>query len=261
MYQIGLGLEGIHTPLDGQKITARGLHGLLHHVLSCWDESVATWLHHHAAPKPYTLAPYYDVSGGCLAGLRLSALTDEVAQCFYTAWEYARMNGRLLRLGAQKLRVNQVVIVDRGKLEALSNSPPITTISLRFLAPTTFKQVVGSLPLPLPYNVFRSPAKIWKAYAPMGYHVASDWLQWCEKNVFIVEHDIQTVPITVGKKQPPLCGFVGDVSFKVLPAKARQQKNQLSILHAFARLAELSGVGYKTTMGFGAVEIIQTDMR
>jgi hypothetical protein len=102
LVQIGIGFYALDEPLRGRQITARGLHGVLYHVLERFDPARATWMHQHDAPKPYTMVPYYDTTQGTLAGIRLNALTERAAELFERSWEQAK-RGVELRLGTAAL--------------------------------------------------------------------------------------------------------------------------------------------------------------
>lgn len=255
MHQIAIGFYGTHGPVAGNEVTARGLHGLLYNVLGQFDKKRATWLHEHGAPKPYTIAPYYDSSGRALLGIRLTALTENTAALLVPAWQAVRMSGRELRLGQQRFTVRRMEAVPGAGFVNLAMVTPANTVVLRFLSPTQFRQGPGILPLPLPYNVFQRPFEIWSSFAPSTLQLPGDWLDWCAKNVFVIKHNIRTEPVTISKREPPFLGFVGEVQFEAKDDAALY----LSVLQGLARLAPYCGVGRKTTMGMGAVERINTD--
>ena len=252
MYRIGLGFQGIGKPLQGSEVTARGLHGVLYHVLKMGDSSGASWLHHHESPKPYNLVPYYAGQNGILAGIRVSALTERSADLMLHSWEKARQLGYELRLGQQSFYVNEIACIPGTTFEMLSTCPPEPVVGLRFLSPTSFQQGPGHIPLPVPGNVFSWPFRVWNAYAPAKLRIPTDWLDWCRDDVFIIEHDIETAAVTVSRKEPPFTGFVGEVWFEA-QSKALLY---LSLFQGLANLTAYSGVGHKTTMGMGAVERI-----
>ncbi|MEW5984998.1 MAG: CRISPR system precrRNA processing endoribonuclease RAMP protein Cas6 [Chloroflexota bacterium] len=237
--------------LDGRYITARGLHGLLFGLLQEVNQEEASWLHTHPAPKPFSLVPLYTETG-TLAGLRLAAVTGRVAALFSGAWEEAQADGRPFHLGPQAFTVSQVVATPGPGFAALAASRPARRLGLRFLSPTSFKQGPGSLPLPLPANVFNWPFQVWQAFAPRELALADDWLAWVERNVFVVEHRIETATVAISK-QEQFTGFVGDVWFRA-EGEITAAEPYLRIWQALGDLATFCGVGHKTTMGMGAVE-------
>jgi CRISPR-associated endoribonuclease Cas6 len=252
MIQIGVGFQPTNAPLDGNHVTAQGLHGVLFHVLQQADARGATWLHKHPAPKPYTLTPYYDTEAGALAGIRLTAVSEPAARLLSAAWQAARRDRWPLRIGPLPFTVRDVAVIPGDAFETLITAPPEPRVGLRFLSPTAFRQGPGHLPLPLPRNVFGGPWRVWNRYAPTTLSLPADWLEWCDAVVFVVSHAIQTAAVTISPREPPFVGFVGDVYFE-----ARSDALlYLSTLQALARLAPYCGVGHKTTMGMGAVETL-----
>ncbi len=253
MHQIGIGFQGIDGPIAGERVTARGLHGLLYNVLKQFDQRKATWLHNHRAPKPYTVAPYYDSATSSLAGVRLTALSAETTALFVPAWEMARLSGRQLHLGSENFTVQRVESIPGPSFKALSTLQPKVEVALRFLSPTSFRQGPGDLPLPLPRNVFQRPFEVWQSFAPRELQIPGDWLEWCEQNVFVTAHQIETATVHISWNEP-FTGFVGAVSFRAKDDAVLYR----SVWQGLAALAPYCGVGRKTTMGMGAVEQIGT---
>jgi len=236
--------------IDGRQVTARGLHGVLYHVLKQADAAETTWLHGHPSPKPYSLSPYY-TQDGRLAGLRLAAVTDRVAQLFIRGWEGAQQRDEQLQLGRQAFQVRGVEHAPGASFADLAASRPDNTLALRFLSPTTFRQGPGELPLPLPGNVFSWPCRVWNAFAPSVLALPPEWLDWCDQNIFVTAHRIETAAIALDARLT-LTGFVGDVVFTAY----RDEPDYCHAWQALGDLAAFCGVGYKTTMGMGAVERI-----
>jgi len=74
------------------------------------------------------------------------------------------------------------------------------------------------------------------------------WLDWCTRDVFVTDHRIETVTVSIDQKER-FTGFVGDVWFE-----AHQGEDiYLCAWPALTDLAAFCGVGHKTTMGMGAV--------
>lgn len=249
MFTITIHFHPTAAPLDGREVTARGLHGLLFKALKAADPEETSWLHDHPAPKPFSLAPLY--ADGRLAGLRLGAVEGRAAQLFLRAWEWHRARGSVQAIGRRQFRVGEVVCAAGPGWADLVAARPVTRVELEFLSPTTFRQGPGHMPLPLPYNVFAWPWRVWQAYAPPAA-LPEEWLEWCRADVFVTDVHIDTAPIAITPDNA-LMGFVGRARFET----SRGSAAQLSLLHALARLATYSGVGHKTTMGMGAVGLIE----
>lgn len=233
-----------------RQVTALGLHGLLFNVLRQANPSEADWLHGYSAPKPFSLAALY-TSQDFLVGIRLTAMTERVASFFLQVWQAVCDVGYPLRFGSQTLKVNTIVYETAPDFYILAMSLPVSKMKLQFLSPTSFKQGPGSLLLPLPRNVFARPLQTWQTFAPANLRLPDDWLVWCEREVFVIAHRIQTVQMAINKREK-FEGFVGEVEFEALT----DTKSFLQTWQALGELAVYSGVGHKTTMGMGVVEKI-----
>lgn len=247
MYQLMVGFQPQHKPINGRSITARGLHGLLYNVLQKYDPDGATWLHGHSAPKPYSLAPYYSEQGH-LMGIRFSTISDAASELIINSWQHAHNQVYPLSLGEQTFTIRGVEYVPGHSFADLAQCSDDREVGLQFLSPTAFRQGPGWLPLPFPANVFGSPLRVWQCYAPSVLALPDDWLDWCHQHVFITSHQIETVQVNLQKKGDFL-GFVGSVSF----AAQNYSRRYLYAWQALATLAAFCGVGAKTTMGMGAV--------
>lgn len=248
MHRFTLTLEPRRGPLHGRTVTARGLHGMFFKGLKEADPAEATWLHDHPAPKPYSMSALYS-PGGLLLGLRLGAVSDRAAALIERCWTWHRDQGNTFQLGPNICAVSEVEYEAGPRWLELAQTPPVGKLTLRFLSPTAFRQGPGHLPLPLPQNVFHGPLRVWQVFSPLPT-LADDWLEWCSRDVFVVDHDIETARVAISRDEC-FVGFVGDVTFEPI----RQDANRLSLMHVLGRLAEYCGVGHKTAMGMGAVMI------
>lgn len=249
MHQLTLTLQPRRGPLHGHTVTARGLHGMLFKAMREADPAETDWLHDHPTPKPFSLAPLYS-TGGLLLGIRLGVVSDRATDLFLRAWNWHREQETSLQLGPNYCVVTDVQCDAGPRWLDLAQLPPASRVALHFLSPTAFRQGPGHSPLPVPYNVFSWPWRVWQAFAP-DFGLPDDWIEWCEQEVFVIEHQIQTVTVAVAKDES-FTGFVGEVVFEAHDGGP----GQLGLLQALAQLAAYSGVGHKTTMGMGAVELI-----
>jgi len=239
------------TPLAGLHITPRRLYGLFFEVLKQHHPAGAEWLHDHPAPKPYSLTPYY-LEDGQLVGLRISTFTQQVCQLIASAWGQSYHAGHTYRLGWQTVIIGGFELLFEADFFQLAQTSPNSQMALHFLSPTSFKQGPGSLPLPLPANVFRSPYLVWQAFAPEPLTLPDDWLEWCAACVFVTAHQLETAQVALNRGQL-FTGFVGQAVFT---AKSKES-SYLSIWQALGQVAAFCGVGRKTTMGMGAVDRVK----
>ena len=254
MVYIAVRFEPTKDPIDAEHVTMRGLHGLLYYVLDQSDPAGGSWLHKHPTPKPYSMAPYFvqEGQGGRLVGLRYAVLTEQAASLLYTAWQQMYHTQQILRLGRyQTFRVQHVEWIQGGLFTDIVQLPAENEMVLNFVSPTAFKQGPGSLPLPLPKNVFQWPMRVWKCYAPMVMSIPEDWLTWCERDVFVVGHQIETAVVSITRRES-FIGFAGRVAFQAY----KGSEQYLRVWQALGSLSAFCGVGHKTAMGMGAVERI-----
>ena len=199
------------------------------------------------------MAPLYTADGH-LAALRYGAMNEPAADILYRSWNHAQRTQTPYTLGHdQTFTVAELEAAPDTDFWVLANLPPVQTLTLNFLSPTGFKQGDGHLLFPLPRNVFASPLRLWRTYAPAELAIPDDWLEWAAERIFVTDHQLHTAEVTL-RPQQTFTGFVGRATFT---AKSRHDRYQ-RIWHALAHLAQFSGVGHKTTMGMGAVAIALT---
>ncbi|HSH03122.1 MAG TPA: CRISPR system precrRNA processing endoribonuclease RAMP protein Cas6 [Anaerolineae bacterium] len=250
MHYITYKFTPLYDPLHGRHITASGLHGLLFNIARQTDPKEATWLHKHKSPRPFSLVPLYD-QDGYLAGMRVASITDRTTTLLHRSGEWFATEGRNCHLGGREFIIDSCRLSPAPNWSQLALTQPAKEVGLNFISPTSFRQGPGNLPLPLPRNVFASPARIWQTFAPPMLANIDNWLDWCEKDIFIQEHNIHTVTMA-GNKHRSFTGFVGEVWYKAY----KGDEQQLAIWQALANLATFCGIGQRTTMGMGAVERI-----
>ncbi len=253
MHHITFTFAPIHEPINGRFVTALSIHGMLFNILAQADRAESDWLHQHDSPRPFSFVPLY-TNEGHMAGMRLAAITERVATLLIRTGEWFQKEKRPCHLNGQEFVIQEVTQTPGLSWQQLAYSQPVQKIGLRFISPTAFKQGPGYLRFPLSGNVFASPVRIWKAFAPPMMSLPDDWLEWCRLNVFVTRHQIETVSVKI-RKQQPFIGFVGEAWFEAHRRDAhRGDDQQLRTWQALAELATFCGVGYKTTMGMGAVE-------
>lgn len=263
--QFGVVLTGAHGALNAHHVTPNGLKGLFHHVLNLHDPQIATWLHDHPSPKPYTLAiAHYDLQRRQMAGLLISTVSQKASDCIISAWRSAYEKRYILRFGKEGSPTEQPCVVtdirphNTTTFERLAASGQIRTAALHFITATAFRQGKGGLLFPLPGNVFMRPFGLWQTFAPTEFRLPADWPEWCERNVFCIRHDIRTAQSNISRDKG-FHGFVGKAWYQVMPARNDTRNHNLysKILNALSQFATYSGVGQKTSMGMGAVELVR----
>ncbi len=151
-----------------------------------------------------------------------------------------------------KLRLTTVKAKDVTTFESLmAKAKPLKELIFDFVTPTTFKKGRYDYVLPEPYLVFKSLLNKWNAFSPIKIS-DKKLLSFVKKNILISGCWIKTKKTEL-MSRAKITGFSGRVFFYV----ANFDEEKLKILNALSRFAEFSGVGRKTTMGFGKVKLAQ----
>jgi CRISPR-associated endoribonuclease Cas6 len=248
MYTVTYIFTPLHEPLNGRYIYAKSLHGFLFNITGQADRQESDWLHGSGSPRPFALVPLYG-DDGILAGIRISAITERAATLFQRTGEWFCKTKRPCHLNGHEFIITDCRITSGLNWQQLAHSQPAKMMGLRFASPTAFKQGPGWMLFPLPGNVFGSAVRLWETYAPPMMTLPRGWLDWCKKDVFVVQHNIETVQVNISQKAL-FTGFVGEVWYT---AQAGDEM-QLRAWQALGNLAAFFGVGHKATMGMGAVD-------
>lgn len=250
MYTITYLFTPLRQPLYGRQIYAKSLHGLLFNITGQADRAESDWLHATNSPRPFTLVPLYN-DAGHLAGIRIAAITERAAVLFRRTGEWFCQTERPCHLNGQEFIISDCRPTPGPGWQQLAHSSPANIMGLRFVSPTAFKQGPGWLLFPMPGNVFGSAVRIWEAFAPPMMTLPSGWLDWCANDIFVTQHNIETVKVSISQKEW-FTGFVGEVWYKA----NRGDEMNLRAWQALGMLASFVGVGHKSTMGMGALEQI-----
>lgn len=199
-------------------------------------------LHDQQSLKPFTVS----VGPQRPPFLRLTFLNDDL---------YARLSphlyplaGRSVRFGATSARVT-AVLQEGHPWAALSTYGRLFQgdsqgdVSLRFATPTFFRRQGQNYALPEPGLVFGSLLSRWNAYAPLPVPAE---LEQALPQLTFKYFNLRTRTIA---GHTPTAGALGRATYH-LPGASEEQRRWLS---ALGRFAFYSGVGAKTTLGFGQV--------
>lgn len=115
-------------------------------------------------------------------------------------------------------------------------------VMLDFISPTSFKQNNNIQPFPLPELVFNSLLRRWNHFAPVNLHFPK--VQW---QGLVSAFDIKTHALKM--EAGVEIGSVGWVKYRFLDPE------QAKIATILSHFAVFSGVGRKTTMGMGQINL------
>ena len=124
-------------------------------------------------------------------------------------------------------------------------------IHMTFVSPTTFKRTGDYFDaMPYPTLVFGSLLDRWNAFAPVLLPL--DVNDAIDK--IAIQHHVlnsETISLGGGRLNRDLPAFTGRVHFRL----AEGDRTLRRYLHVLAAFAKYSGIGYKTTMGFGQARV------
>jgi len=238
------------------QYSGQALHGVFFkRIIGAAKPDLAARLHDMAGAKPFTVSSMFgDIikKNGCQYfkpggnyWFRITSYDKQLSE-YLSGSDFSNISA--VSIFNNIFKIARVKNHPLAKVELLAdllkNSGATLKIKFKFLSPTTFKVGEVHFPLPTPRGVFGDLAKKW------GQPLPSDFND-CLVRVGISQFRIKSEMIKF--KDSPIVGFTGDVLFDVkkLYPTHRRLFNQL------ADFAFYAGVGHKTTMGMGQVQVIK----
>ena len=122
-----------------------------------------------------------------------------------------------------------------------------TQFTFRFKSPTSFRSQGQQLLFPTPELLFGSLMQKWNAFAKrkITREIAKDF-----RKILVTRYDLETQEVSFSDYK--IIGFTGEVRYRIPPRTDPVVKR---VVNALAQLALFAGVGYKTPMGLGWVEV------
>ncbi len=175
------------------------------------------------------------------AYLRIGLLQKELLSPLL--WGISQDLGCEVSLAGSFCRLGRwVEFLHTSSFEVLSQIPPLHTIELQFLSPTSFKQGQRIQPFPLPELVFGSLLRRWNSFAPAALQFPV--LEW---QGLTCAYDLKTQVLHL--KGGAEIGTTGWVRYEF------PNPEQAKVATTLAHFASLAGVGRKTGMGMGQVRM------
>ena len=243
--------------------TGRALYGWVLERMRTVDPGATAHLHDDGGLKPLTVSPLQGpltsagrgrvhAVRGAVLWMRVTALEPETEALLTAALAGAAGS----TLDAAGVRLTQLRVLTSASehrwagsvssqelFDTALGAAPRETLSLRFLSPTTFRTPQGNLPFPLPSLVFRTLTEKWNQFTPIDL---GRFLEPLETGVRVQSYECRTQRLHLG--QHGEIGFVGTVS---LDLRGLGDPLLAQITACLGAYAFFSGVGAKTTMGFG----------
>lgn len=255
-------------------------------LLSRTNEPLAQILHDWGDAKPFTAsglmrgdAPLFgNVAAGERAWVRLTVLDADVAACLVAYHEAVCAGGRFVEeINRQQWRVinarwDDTRLPGLTTYQTLINrherAPVDDRLTLRFVTATSFHSLGLNSPLPRPDLIFGSLQSRWRAFTALNLRELPEdhFGAFLNYHVEVSRADIRTDRYK-GKQGSTITGFLGTVSFDLLRNSPYLMKQNAALeqalrddaawylrtLQLLGDFAVFSGVGRKTTTGFGMV--------
>ena len=234
-------------PVSSNELTPDRIHGIFHSLLG---DSLSKEIHDIKGLKPYSLSyPPFFGRQRQIERIRLgiSFLIDELFPRFLSSFV---LGNSIIKLGDITLKKVKKPLVNENNIKSYhtiyDESEPSRDIILDFLTPTSFKRGNYDYPLPDPLLIFRGLIRKWQSFSDLK--IDCDLREVISSKTMVTGAWIRTKKVefsSLGK----FTGFTGRVVLHV----DERRKEVLKWLNALCRFADFSGVGRKTTMGFGSV--------
>ncbi len=131
----------------------------------------------------------------------------------------------------------------------VSEPEPNRRFNLDFITPTTFAQYKASLPLPVPYLMFRSWLERWNYFAPI-YLGSDELISFLNEVIILRRHKIQTRIFKL--ENGFVNGFLGNVNLQISYNAEQLLANVANLL---VNYAQFTGTGMKTRLGMGLTNV------
>jgi CRISPR-associated endoribonuclease Cas6 len=222
----------------------RALQGTLYAWLKQGDPDLAGYVHELPGLKPFTVTPLSRRNGQpCY---RFTLLDD-------TLWpplEAALADGAQVEIVNQRWPVAQEgrQVEHCSYADLVASAGTETSLTFRFVSPTSFRSQDMHYPLPDPMMAFQSWLLRWNAFAPEDLRLNVNTLDLVAAHVAIARFRLETRAVTFDRYTQ--IGFVGTVTYRII--KSRLLGGELiRRLNVLADYAPFCGTGHKTTQGMG----------
>lgn len=232
-------------------------YSLFFNFLRLGDENMAKKIHDQRNIKSFSI--FYNLKGeeifkngfilikeGNIFSFIFSLLDDNITDLFFEGFKKFLSLKKDFKIKGKKVELKDMRVIKRENYDDLMNIQVISkNIKLEFLTPTSFRLKKYNLLFPVPFNVYNSLLKRWNTFSPYKF---DENLRKIFDDIKVKYYDLKTELVEF--KNYRIIGFKGFVEYE-LPEKNNKE------IYTLSRYAEYSGVGYKTTMGFGRVKLFE----
>jgi len=237
----------LKKPIKIEEVYPNRIHALLFSIL---PENISEKIHSQKNIKPFTIC--YEQffkrnkeNETSTLKLKLTFLDDSL---FPYLSQGIILNKKKLYIGSTEITKKNISSIEHLSYEELmENAKEETDFLFFFKTPTSFKKGNSDYPLPEPVLIFKHLLKKWNKFSPFKIELStkdmSKFLQvggaWIKTKKFHISPNGKAI------------GFYGRVFINV----KTQEKGILRKFNTLFAFSPFSGVGRKTTMGMGNVEL------
>ena len=234
LYRLRLILQP-NLPLP--KSINRAIHALFFQWIANADPKIAETLH-DSANLPLTISNrvFKDNS----VEVRITLLTRQLLSPLLLGLSQD-LGKKIAIAKIPCLLISQIDLANSTSYKDLFNTTIKKNMGFRFYSPTSFKQNNYIQPFPLPELVFGNLLRRWNTFAPAEYHFPK--VNW---QGITAAYDLKTKIIKLQKDE---IGSVGWVRYEF------KNEEQATIATILANFANFSGIGRKTALGMGRVQL------
>jgi len=235
------------SPIKVSQLKPKTIHGLFFGLLK--EETGE--LFHSGRVKPFSLffTPYFRFPEREVSKftVELNLLDISLFRHFSNSVLIERRKNELNVEGVPVSLVNVKPLSVVTYSSLLENAAPGQDFVVDFLTPTSFKRGKFDYILPEPELLFKSLLRKWNAFSPEK--IGWELLDFVRKHVFVSGLWINSYKTEISEKAK-IVGFRGRVYFY-----SDRLSEETKLLRALLKFSEFSGVGRKSTMGFGKTRL------
>ncbi len=235
------------SPIKVYQLKPKTIHGLFFGLLR--EETGE--LFHSGRIKPFSLffTPYFRFPEREVSKFTVELNLLDISLFRHFSNDVLIENrGKELNIGGipvSLINVKPLSVVNYSSL--LENATACQDFVVDFLTPTSFKRGAFDYILPEPELIFKSLLKKWNTFSPEK--IGWELLEFVKKHVFVSGLWINSYKTEISEKAKIL-GFRGRVYLY-----SNKLSEETKLLKALLKFSEFSGVGRKSTMGFGKTRL------
>jgi len=258
-FRIGLKvLKNIKIKKQVNYFLYSGLFSLLKKGCSDFADSLKK-----SVVKPFSLSLFkggyeyerdFIVFNGSRYYFEVSCIGKEVSKLFYAMLSEAVIEKKRINLGGAEFVFSSIEPAGSKKrntkygFKEISRGKVAERIMFRFVSPTAFRRGKRNLLFPEAYNVFNSVYRKWRAFG--GREMKGITKLDLNNYIYVNRYKLNTVTFDV--KNTIVTGFIGECGY-IFSNEA--DKSFIKNLTLLADFSNYTGVGIKTALGMGNVEV------